>query len=157
MDFQKTETEVASKPAPGQKHLISGKERVLCLDAKSGQTIWEFVYDCPYGITYPGGPRCTPTVVDGKVYALGAEGNLNCLDANSGKLLWGKELKKEYNCESPVWGFAGHPLVEGDTLYCHVGGKGSIAVALDRHSGKEIWRSIDEKDPGYSPPTLIEV
>lgn len=155
MDFVKYEGDATNDP--GKRSILKGKERILCLDAKSGRIIWEHPYDCDYGISYACGPRCTPTVVEGKLYALGAEGNFHCLDAQSGKVLWAKELKKEYNCESPIWGFTGHPLVDGDMLYCLVGGEGSIAVAFNRHTGKEIWRAIDEKDPGYAPPTLLEV
>ncbi len=144
-------------PNPDKRNELKGQERVICLDAASGEEIWKYAYDCSYAISYPCGPRCTPTIVGGKVYALGAEGNLNCFDAESGKVIWSKELKKEYNCESPIWGFTGHPLVDGDVLYCLVGGKGSIAVAFDRNTGKEIWRAIDEKDAGYAAPSLIDV
>lgn len=155
MDYVRSEGDAT--PNPDKRSELKGKERVLCLDASTGRIIWEHPYDCNYAISYPSGPRCTPTVVSGKVYALGAEGNLHCLEAKSGKVLWSKELKKEYECESPIWGFTGHPLVDGDVLYCLVGGKGSLAVAFDRNTGKEIWHSVDDKDAGYSPPTMIEV
>jgi outer membrane protein assembly factor BamB len=155
MDYVRTEGDAT--PDPDKRNELKGKERVQCLNAATGRIEWQHAYDCNYAISYPSGPRCTPTIAVNKLYSLGAEGNLCCLDAKSGKVLWEKELKKEYECESPIWGFTGHPLVDGDVLYCLVGGKGSIAVAFDRHSGKEIWRSIDDKDAGYSPPTLIEV
>jgi outer membrane protein assembly factor BamB len=155
MDYEKKDGDAT--PNPDKRNVLKGKERILCLDASTGRVVWEHPYDCNYGISYPCGPRCTPTVVDGKVYALGAEGNLHCLEAKTGKVLWAKELKKDYECESPIWGFTGHPLVDGNVLYCLVGGKGSLAVAFDRHTGKEIWKSIDEKDAGYAPPTMIDV
>jgi outer membrane protein assembly factor BamB len=155
MDFVLSEGDPT--PNPDKRSEVKGQERVLCLDAKSGEPVWTYAYDCNYAISYPSGPRCTPTIAGGKIYALGAEGNLACLDANDGKVLWSKELKKEYKCESPIWGFTGHPLVDGDRLYCLVGGKGSIAVCFDRHTGKEIWRSIDDKDAGYCPPSFIEI
>jgi outer membrane protein assembly factor BamB len=65
-------------------------------------------------------------------------------------------LKKAYGAPTPQWGFAGHPLVDGKTLYCLVGGKGSVAVAFDKDTGKELWRALDAKDQGYCPPTMIE-
>jgi hypothetical protein len=55
-----------------------------------------------------------------------------------------------------MWGFAGHPLVHGDKVICLVGGKGSVAVAFDKETGKERWRALTAKEPGYCPPTLIE-
>src|SRR4051812_5636192 len=73
---------------PGQRSDITGRERVLCLDATTGKQIWKHDYECKYKISYPAGPRCTPTVSGGKVYSLGAEGNLVCLDAASGSLIW---------------------------------------------------------------------
>ena len=89
------------------------RARVLCLDATTGKQIWKHEYECKYKISYPAGPRCTPTVSGGKVYTLGAEGNLVCLDAASGSPIWSKSFKDEYKIPAPIWGFAGHPLVDG--------------------------------------------
>jgi outer membrane protein assembly factor BamB len=140
----------------GGRTKLTGKERVLCLDAVTGKELWKHEYDCEYHIGYPAGPRCTPTVSGGKVYTLGAMGDLACLDAKTGKVIWSKNLPKEYNATVPLWGYAGHPLVEGDRLFCLAGGKGSIAVALDKNSGKELWRALSAREIGYSPPTLIQ-
>lgn len=141
---------------PGQRAELKGKERVHCLDAATGKELWKYEYDCPYAISYPAGPRATPTIADGKVYVLGAEGNLHCLSADSGKVVWEKELKKDYKCDSPIWGFCAHPLVDGNRLICVVGGEGSTAVAFDKDSGNELWRAIEARHPGYCPPTIIE-
>lgn len=136
---------------------VAGKERVLCLSASDGKVIWKHEYDCPYKISYASGPRATPIVAGGKVYVLGAEGNLFCFDAASGKIHWSKELKKEYKIEAPMWGFCGHPLVDGNKLFCLVGGPGSVAVAFDKDTGREIWRALSSTpDAGYCPPTMIQ-
>jgi outer membrane protein assembly factor BamB len=133
-----------------------GKERVLCLDAKSGKQLWKHEYDCTYTISYPAGPRATPTVHGGKVYTLGAEGNLFCLDAVKGTVLWKHDLKKEYKVDAPMGGFAAHPLVEGDKVICMVGGEGSTVVAFDKDSGKEKWKALSAGEPGYCPPSIVE-
>lgn len=135
---------------------VRGKERVVCLAAESGKPVWSHTYDCEYNVSYATGPRCTPTVADGKVYTLGTEGNLFCLDAASGKPVWSHDLKKEYKVETPLWGFCGHPLVDGNKLICLVGGEGSIAVAFHKDTGKELWRSLSAREPGYCPPSIIE-
>lgn len=140
---------------PSERPKLTGKERIHCLDARTGKVLWMHAYDCPYSISYPAGPRCTPTVHGGKVYTLGAEGNLLCLDARAGTVRWSKAFKKDYGVETPIWGFASHPLVDGNKLICVVGGKGAVAVAFDKDSGKELWRALDASEPGYSPPTLI--
>jgi outer membrane protein assembly factor BamB len=139
------------------KNGLKGKERVLCLDAKSGKEIWKHEYDCLYKIYYPSGPRATPVVHEGKVYTLGSMGDVYCLDAATGKPDWSKNLATEYKAKLPVWGFAGHPLVVGDKLFCLVGGKDSVAVALDRHTGKELWHNLTVEEVGYAPPMLYEV
>ena len=112
-------------------------------------------YDCSYTVSYPAGPRTTPTVDGDRVYTLGAEGNLLCLNADSGKVLWQKDFKTEYVIKTPVWGFAAHPLVRGGHLICLARGDGSTVVCYDKLSGKEVWRSLSAKEPGYCPPTLI--
>jgi len=153
-DYVRTEGEAVNDP--NARAELAGRERVLCLDAATGKLLWKHEYDCPYAISYPSGPRCTPTVHRGLVYTLGAEGNLRCLEAATGRLVWQKDFKRDYAAPTPIWGFCGHPLVDGDRLVCLVGGEGSVAVAFDRTSGREIWRAISASEQGYCPPTLIE-
>jgi len=153
-DFVKATGEVKNDPMVRAE--LAGKERVLCLRASDGKELWRHEYDCPYKISYPAGPRATPTVAGGKVYTLGAEGNLFCLDIESGKPLWSKDLKQEYKIDAPYWGFCGHPLVDGKKLICLVGGPGSVAVAFDKDTGQELWRALSASEPGYCPPTMIE-
>jgi outer membrane protein assembly factor BamB len=141
---------------PAGRAKIHGKERVLCRDAKDGKQLWKYEYDSPYTISYPAGPRCTPAVAGGKVYTVGAMGNLLCLDAEKGTLLWSKDYQKDYGAKVPIWGFAGHPLVDGKKLICVVGGKGSVAVAFDKDTGRELWKALSASEPGYSAPTIIE-
>jgi outer membrane protein assembly factor BamB len=140
-----------------RKIKLTGQERLLCLDAKTGKEIWKHEYAREYTISYPNGPRCTPTVQDGFVYALGAEGDLWCGDAATGKEVWSKNLPKEYATKTPMWGYSGHPLIHKNMLICTVGGEGSTVVAFDKATGKEIWRSLSAKEIGYAPPTLLEV
>jgi outer membrane protein assembly factor BamB len=141
---------------PPSRDKLEGKERVLCFGAADGKPLWKYEYDCPYNLSYPSGPRAAPAVAGGKVYTLGAEGNLLCLDADKGAVVWSKDLKKEYNAKTPQWGFACNPLVDGNKLYCIVGGEGSVAVAFDKDTGKELWRALSAKEPGYSSPVIIE-
>ncbi|MGH8246309.1 MAG: PQQ-binding-like beta-propeller repeat protein [Gammaproteobacteria bacterium] len=142
--------------SPWGRGEIPGSERVLCLNEADGAILWKHEYDCAYSVSYPAGPRATPAVHEGKVYTLGAEGNLVCLDAEKGAVLWSREFKKEFAIKAPVWGFAGHPLVDGKKLICLAGGAGSVAVAFDKDTGKELWRALSAKEPGYAPPMIYE-
>jgi outer membrane protein assembly factor BamB len=135
---------------------IPGSERVLCLNEADGKILWHHEYECPYTVSYAAGPRVTPAVAGGKVYSLGAEGNLFCLDVKKGMVLWSNDFKKSFNVKTPMWGFAGHPLVDGKKLICLAGGDGSVAVAFDKDSGKELWRALSAKEPGYAPPMIYE-
>ena len=111
----------AIAPSPGRRSAIKidGQERVLCFNAADGKPLWKHEYDCPYFVSYEAGPRCTPTIVGGKVYTLGAMGDLHCLEATGGSVLWTKDLKKEYDIPAPLWGFSGHPLVDGQQAVRH--------------------------------------
>lgn len=154
MDYAKASGTLRNNPGGVTK--LSGQERVLCFSATSGERLWMHSYDQPYSISYAGGPRCTPTVEGGRVYTCGAEGRLLCLTAETGEVVWEKQLTEAYNTKTPIWGFAAHPLVDGDTLYVLAGGEGSVCVALNKRTGQEIWRALSAAEPGYCPPTMIE-
>jgi outer membrane protein assembly factor BamB len=156
MDRQRA-TDAEGKPLRATRKGHPGNERVLCLNAADGKLIWKREYDCPYTISYPSGPRTTPLVRDGRVYALGAMGDLLCLDAADGKVLWRKNLPKEYKLDAPpVWGYAAHPLLDGDLLYTLVGGPGSAVVAFNKDTGKEVWKALTSEEVGYSPPMIYK-
>jgi len=142
--------------SPWGRGEIPGSERVLCLNEADGRILWQHEYSCPYTVSYASGPRATPAVHEGRVFALGAEGNLVCLSADKGAVLWSHDFKKEFNVKTPVWGFAGHPLVDGQKVICLAGGNGSVVVAFDVVSGKELWRALTAKEPGYAPPMIYE-
>lgn len=136
---------------------LPGRERLLCLNAHTGEMLWKHEYDCFYEISYPAGPRCTPTVAGDKVYFLGAMGDLYCLDTQRGKVVWSKNLPHVYKAKVPTWGYCGHPLVHENLLYCIAGGEGSLVVALDKDNGREVWRALTAKEQGYAPPTLVRL
>ena len=141
---------------PFNKGVLQGSERILCLDAATGKILWQHEYDCPYDVSYPAGPRATPVVSGGKVFTLGTEGNLFCLNAADGKVVWSHEFKKDFNAKTPIWGFAANPLLDGNKLICLVGGEGSVVMAFDKDTGKELWRALTAKEPGYAPPMIFE-
>jgi outer membrane protein assembly factor BamB len=146
------------KPARATRAGIPGKERILCLSTKDGKLIWQNEYDCPYTISYPTGPRVTPLVRDGRVYTVGAMGDLRCLGADRGEIIWSKNLIKEYKLDAPpVWGWASHLLLDGELLYSLVGGEGSAVVAFNKNDGKEVWKQLTTEEIGYSPPMIYEL
>jgi outer membrane protein assembly factor BamB len=138
-------------------------ETVLCLDAATGRQHWEFRYRCDYGrhrtldTSFRSGPRATPTVAGKRVYALGTTGLLHCLDVQSGKKLWRRDLCQLGRRRCPQYGYSSSPLVVGRRLFVHPGGpKGRSIAALDRRTGRTLWRALG--DPvGYATPVPIRL
>lgn len=143
-------------PSPNDRNVLKGTERIWCLDEDTGREIWKHEYDRPYEISYPAGPRATPTVDGDRVYVLGAEGDLICLRVDDGDVIWSRNLPTEYQAETPIWGYSAHPLIIGEQLICLAGGEGSAVVSLNKRTGKELWRSLTTTNIGYAPPTLIQ-
>jgi outer membrane protein assembly factor BamB len=132
------------------------EERVRAFDWRSGEEIWSHKYPCLYvGVGYTDGPRASVTVDEGRAYSLGTMGNLVCLDAAKGEVLWQKDLAKEYEIQMPIWGIAASPLVEGELLILHIGGRNACIVALDKRTGELRWKALDDR-ASYSAPIVIE-
>jgi outer membrane protein assembly factor BamB len=131
-------------------------ERALCLDASNGKTLWTYAYPVRYGkLDYGNGPRSTPTVHSGRVYTLGAVGHLHCFEARTGKVVWSVDTVKQLNARIPTWGDACSPLIDGERLIVQIGGQpDACLVALERATGKVVWRSLSDR-PGYSSPVFI--
>ena len=135
----------------------SQTEGVLCFDEKTGKKIWEFRYPCEYsGVGYPAGPRASVVINNGKAYSLGTMGNLICLNAANGAVIWQKDLNREYEIRMPTWGISATPLITGDKIILQISGSNNACViALDKNSGKEIWRNLEDI-AAYSAPIIIE-
>lgn len=134
---------------------FSGTERILCINATNGEILWKHEYPVNTTVSYPAGPRCTPVVDGDRVYTVGAEGDLFCLNTQTGKVVWEKNLKKVYSANSALWGYAAHPLIDGDKLITLAGTSGNQTVALNKKTGEQIWAYGTAPEQGYSPPTII--
>jgi outer membrane protein assembly factor BamB len=136
---------------------VGDDEFVASFDTATGAERWRVRVDSPWKDRFGDGPRATPTV-DGKVvFTLSSRGKLHALGAEDGAVVWTHDLPREYGAEAPQWGYAGSPLVEGGLLLVDVGGKeGSGIVAFDKASGREVWRSRDDR-AGYSAPVAFDV
>jgi outer membrane protein assembly factor BamB len=135
----------------------AGVERVHCLYEAGGKSIWTHEYPVRYGLDYGAGPRATPTVDGERVYTLGAEGHLNCIDVKSGKPVWSKHFADD-GAATPTWGYASHPLVDGEKLICLTGPApaGKLVTAFNKKTGDVLWTALKAKEIGYCPPTIVE-
>lgn len=136
----------------------SQEERIVCLDEQTGEPIWEHRYASDYtGLDYEKGPRCTPTIHDGRVYTLGAVGHVFCLDVATGKVLWTKDLVKDHQSKLQMWGYASSPVIDGQLAIIHAGIEpDGCYVAYDRATGEEVWRGGAGDPHGYGTPVVIE-
>jgi outer membrane protein assembly factor BamB len=91
-----------------------------------------------------------------RVYTLGAAGRLHCLSMKDGKRLWDKDLAAIYEPKKGFFGVGTSPLVEGGLVLINVGGKGAGVVALNKMSGKEVWKATDD-EASYSTPTVATI
>ncbi len=149
-------TNLVAPAGPLDRSKVPGRERVTCLQEDTGKVLWTHDYDCPYDLAYPSGPRAMPQIDDDRVYTLGSDGHLLCLKLATGKVLWQHHFPSGYGIPTQLWGVASTPLIDSHRLICQVGGAGQSTVAFDKHTGRELWRSLDAKEPGYSSPILIQ-
>jgi len=135
------------------------RERLVCFDGGSGKALWTNLYDHAVPDWFlteeqARGPGATPVVSNGKVYALDLWGTLVCVDAKDGSALWKKNLKEEFQMRETSMDAS--PLIEGELLLLMLGGKGGAGiVALERNTGREVWRALDDSTT-WSSPIVIE-
>jgi len=133
-------------------------ERVICCQAGTGRILWTHSYPVSYGkLEYGSGPRAAPTVHRGRIYTLGALGDLFCLDARTGHQVFECSLQKRFAGRLPTWGYAASPLIIGRTVIVQPGGlNGRSIVALDARNGRTLWQSLSDK-AAYATPLVIDV
>ncbi len=123
-------------------------EAIVCYDADSGREVWDREIESRFFDELGGlGPRATPTIAAGSVYALGAEGWLVKLDATDGTILWQTNLKQWTEKDPPMWGYSCSPLVVGDLVAVHAAGeKNNGIIAFDTQTGDVRWSVAADKD-----------
>jgi outer membrane protein assembly factor BamB len=139
-------------------HRVADDEVLMCLDPATGKQVWASAYQAKYrdDFGFDDGPRATPVVADGKIFTLGANGDLRALELPDGKELWKRNLLADYKAEKGFFGVGGSPIVIDKKLLVNVGGKGAGVVAFDAATGKELWKSTS--DPAsYSSPVAAEI
>lgn len=132
-------------------------EVVAAFDAATGAERWRLRTDAAYPSDQGGGPRSTPSIHGGRVFALGARGRLAAVDAATGTLLWKRDLAEQDGARAPQWGVSTDPIVIEGSLIVNAGGpKGKSVMAFDPANGSLRWTAGD--DPaGYSTPIPINI
>jgi outer membrane protein assembly factor BamB len=138
-------------------------ESVTCYDIATGKPVWARSMNARHQHPLGGvGPRSTPTIAGGRVYALGATGILQCLEGDTGELVWSQELLEIFGltqaeAEANVaWGRAASPLVVDDLVIVPAGGKESgpkSLVAFRTADGEKVWDAGSDQI-AYSSPAI---
>ncbi|HYO11956.1 MAG TPA: PQQ-binding-like beta-propeller repeat protein [Thermoanaerobaculia bacterium] len=132
-------------------------EYVLALEAGTGREVWRVPAGPKLIDDMGNGPRTTPTLDGGTVYAMGSHGRLLALKAADGAKIWEVDLVQTFGAKRPTWGYSGSPLIDGDLLILEVGGKdGRGVVGFEKATGKVRWGALDG-DAAYSSPVVMTI
>lgn len=112
----------------------------LAFNAADGQPLWATRVGGTHVDQY-GGPRATPTVDGDLVFVTSTDGDLLALAADTGALRWRKSLPGDFGAPTPGWQFSESPLVDGDRVIITPGSRRAAMVAMDKTTGREIWRA----------------
>ena len=134
-----------------------GQDMVTAYELSTGAPVWSHAVDGFYDSSLGGeGPRATPTVADGQVFAFGPTGLLRAIELATGKLLWSRQAAEENGGVVPEWGYSGSPLLFGDKVVVSVGGKNNKSlVAYRRDTGEPVWAAGDDA-ASFSSPLIAE-
>lgn len=131
----------------GMSSVVVADEKIFTMGVARGQqtmvcvsTTGEVVWTTPFAGN--GEPNCTPTYDDGHVYGISRDGTLVCVKAENGEQVWKVNFESEFGGRMmSQWGFSESPLVDGNRLVCTPGGRNAMIVALDKKTGKTIWKT----------------
>jgi outer membrane protein assembly factor BamB len=129
---------------------------VLCLQADTGQVLWETTVQSgrPKVPVHPNNSYATETpATDGeRVIAAFCSAGIHCLDLD-GKLLWSKDLGT-YPTQMD-WGTASSPVLLGELVYVQCDNEqASFLVALDKRTGGEVWRKERDERSNWCTPLV---
>jgi len=146
--------------ADGKAYTIEqrrGQEVVAAYDINNGHELWTQKWSAEFNDSTGDGPRATPTWDQGRIYALGATGELRCLDANSGSVIWGKNILNDNAAKNLPWAQAASPLIVDDKVVVLPGGaNGKSVVAYNKNTGAPVWKVLDDPQ-AYVSPMLVEL
>ncbi|MEM7356865.1 MAG: PQQ-binding-like beta-propeller repeat protein [Acidobacteriota bacterium] len=142
-------------------HRIDEKEAVVCLDAATGETLWETRYAHDphprHVVQFGRGPSSTPLLVGDRLFTVGVAGKMHALDKRDGRIQWMQDLwGEDFGGQRQTHGYASSPVAYGETVIVLVGGKDASLVAFHQRTGEVRWRGLSFEN-SYSSPRLLTV
>jgi outer membrane protein assembly factor BamB len=131
----------------------AGADWVVAASANGGKMLWSTKVGAPGPSGVPGydfqGPRSTPTVDHGLIFALDASGEIICVNAVDGQEQWRRSLVKDLGGKPPTWGYSESPLVDGGQVVVTPGGKQGAIAAFARKTGELLWQTKEFTDAAH--------
>lgn len=144
--------------ADGRAYTIEqrrAQEVVTAYDVTTGRELWAQGWTAEFKDQTGDGPRATPTWNDGRLYAVGATGEMRCLEAATGRIVWSKNILRDNGAENIPWGMAASPLVVDDKVIVMAGGSGGKSVvAYNKMTGAPAWKALSDQS-SYTSPMLV--
>jgi outer membrane protein assembly factor BamB len=153
--IQLTDGYAGPSAAGGKVYIVDhrGKDDVVrAMDLASGKALWENTCDAGKEPAY-----CTPAIDEGKVFTVSRQGLVHCLDASKGDKVWSVDLVETYGSVPPQWQHAWSPVVDGQALLLTAGGPEAVVVALDKATGKLLWKGGGTDGAGYAPVVVASI
>jgi len=133
-----------------------GEDTVITAMDLGGKIQWQVKNGKAWMKPTPG-TRATPTIDGDRLYHQSPRGNMVCLNARTGKGLWGFNTLEKFRGKNITWALSESLLIDGDRVICCPGGPETAVVALDKNTGRTVWKSASSNDlAGYSSPALAE-
>ncbi len=130
------------------------EQRLVALDVGHGTVLWQRRLGPAFTSEYGDGPRATPVLDEGRVFAVDAHGRLVAVRAEDGEEIWSHDLARAFGARVPSIGYASTPLVEGDHLVVEVGAADGAFMAFDKRTGEVAWKSQSD-EPAYVSPIAL--
>jgi len=134
------------------------EELIVCYELETGHALWAHTNRVRFSETLGGdGPRATPTIQQGRVWAMGASGILDCLEEATGRLVWSRDVLGENHLSNLSWGKSCSPLL-AHGLVVVTGGeqREKTILAYDAATGKPVWQAGRDR-ASYCSPLLAPV
>jgi outer membrane protein assembly factor BamB len=132
-----------------------GNDDILFALDMNGKILWQTVIGRSWTSSNPES-RATPTVEANRVYTSSGFGDIACTDGTAGKVIWSYKASELNKGTYGSWGIAESLLIDGNKVYYSPGGPETMTIALDKATGKIIWKSPSLNDkPGYVSPILV--
>ena len=147
-------------------------DNLRCFDLDSGKELWNFQYDSPGSVMFPGS-RSVPTVDGNYVYSCGHNGDLFCLDINKHTPIWNVNIWTDFGGQSgrgqsgfrqgrseasfPIWAITQCPLVYGDLVIVLSQAPDAGAVAYNKFTGDMVWKTPNLGNESYASPSVVKI